>query len=309
MKGYRVIVFLALSFLLLFYPGNWWMTRLFSNRTYWNSKEKKQPYFRSPIPQVSPLAPYPVISAEGVYVADLESFTPLFEQNSQTTFYPASTTKIITALVTIDLYKPEDILTIQREIKKEVQPDWQLMGLVANERISVENLLYGILVHSANDAAINIAVAYGEEQFIKKMNEKALSIGMKSTQFKNPDGIDEVDQYTTPYDLALAARELLKNPYLVKFVSTKEITISDVDYKYFHRLSNVNRLLGEVPGIGGLKTGYTELAGQNLVSFYKQNGHQYIFVVMKSMDRFADTITLTQWVNANISYIPMPLLQ
>lgn len=307
MKGSRIIVFLAISLLLLFYPGNWWMTRVFSNRGFWNKPILSPSFAKHPIPALASNAPYPIISAEGVFIADLNSFTPLIEQNSTSPFYPASTTKILTALVAVDLYKPNDIITITHAISKEEKPDWQLMGLIEGEKITVENLMYGILVHSANDAAINLAEAYGSEQFIKKMNEKAQQIGMKSSTFTNPDGIDEPGQYTSPYDLALAARELLRNPYLGKFVSTKEIIISDVDYKYFHKLSNVNRLLGEVPGIGGLKTGYTELAGQNLVSFYKKNGNQYIIVVMKSVDRFADTITLTQWIDTYIEYVPMPL--
>ena len=139
------------------------------------------------------------------------------------------------------------------------------------------------------------------------MNAKAEELGMKSSHFKNPIGIDDGEQLTTAYDLSLAARELLKNSYLAKFVSTKDITISDVDYKYFHKLSNVNELLGKVVGIGGLKTGYTELAGQNLVSFYKKGGNQYVIVVLKSADRFMDTQNLTQWIDLYVNHIPMPL--
>jgi len=302
----RIVVFLTFTLLLLFYPGDYWVTKVFSNKKLW---EKKQtiPFALHPIPEVKSYAPYPPISAEGVYITDNDSFTPLFEHNSRSKFYPASTAKIITALVVADVFKPTDVIVVTKQITKDDEPDWQLMGLVTGEKITIENLLYGILVHSANDAAFTLANAYGYDKFIDKMNEKAAELGMRSSHFKNPIGIDDPEQLTSPYDLALAARALLKNSYLAKFVATKEIIISDVDYRYFHKLSNVNRLLGEVVGIGGLKTGYTELAGQNLVSFYKKNGNQYIVVVLKSLDRFEDTKSLTQWIDQYVDHISMPL--
>jgi len=302
----RIVVFLSFSFLLLFYPGNYWLTHVFSQQDLWREKPATQ-FALHPIPEVNKNAPSPLISAEGVYIADLSSFTPIFERNSKQQFYPASTAKIITALVVEDVFKPTDIIVVNKQITKEDQPDWQLMGLVTGEKMTIENLLYGILVHSANDAAFTLADSYGYDAFVEKMNEKAAELGMKNSHFKNPIGIDDYEQLTTPYDLALAARALLKNSYLAKFVSTKEITISDVDYKYFHKLSNVNELLGKVVGIGGLKTGYTELAGQNLVSFYKKNGNQYIIVVLKSLDRFEDTRTLTEWIDLYVNHVPMPL--
>ena len=97
----------------------------------------------------------------------------------------------------------------------------------------------------------------------------------------------------------------MKNQYLAKIVSTKEITISDVDFQVFHRLSNVNKLLGEIQGIGGLKTGYTENAGENLVSFYKHNGHQFIIVIIKSLNRFIDTKNVVLWIDQNIDYLTL----
>lgn len=302
----RIVVFLSFSLLLLFYPGNYWLTQVFSQKDLWKEVTPK-PFARHPIPEVNENSPYPAISAEGVYITDLLSFTPIFERNSNLKLYPASTAKILTALVVADVFEPTDTIVVNKQITKEDEPDWQLMGLITGERITIENLLYGILVHSANDAAFTLANAYGYDAFIIKMNEKASELGMKNSHFKNPIGIDDDEQLTTPYDLALAARALLKNTYLSKFVSTKEITISDVDYKYFHRLSNVNELLGKVVGIGGLKTGYTELAGQNLVSFYKKDGNQYIIVVLKSFDRFEDTKNLTQWIDSYINHVSMPL--
>ncbi len=211
---------------------------------------------------------------------------------------PASTNKIITALVANDLYKPDTVVTIQR-----VVAEGQTMGLVQNERITIENLLYGTLVHSGNDAAYALANEYGFDQFVKRMNAKAKELRMTHSHFTNPTGLDDYSQYVSPFDLALAARELLKNKFLSKIVSTKEITISDVDFQIFHKLTNVNKLLGEIQGIGGLKTGYTENAGENLVSFYKHNGHQFIVIILKSLDRFEDTKNIITWINENIDYI------
>ena len=177
------------------------------------------------------------------------------------------------------------------------------MELIIGEKITVENILYGTLVHSGNDAAFVLADNYGYYKFVDLMNKKARDLGMKNSYFSNPNGLDSAPQHSTAFDLSLAARELLKNPYLSKIVSTKEISISDVDFKYFHQLTNVNKLLGEIQGLGGLKTGYTENAGENLVSFYKKNGHQFVIVILKSLDRFNDTKNIITWIEANVGYI------
>ena len=134
------------------------------------------------------------------------------------------------------------------------------------------------------------------------MNQKAKELKMDDSLFINPAGLDSLDQYTTAYDLALAGRALLQNRELARIVSIKNITISDVDYKYFHPLFNVNRLLGEIPGVGGLKTGKTELAGENLVTFYKKNGKKYLIILLKSQDRFEDTKNIVKWIDENVEY-------
>lgn len=285
-------------FLFLFYPGEHPYLKIFAfNSQTFIQETAIQPIKIQPIP-ITNNAPPPFVTAEGVYVVELDSFSTLYEKNSQTKFFPASTTKIITALVAADLYQPDKIITIN-----QASVEGQIMNLVPNERITAENLLYGILVHSGNDAAYALANEHGFNNFIQMMNEKALEIGMKNSHFKNPAGLDDMEQMTTPFDLALAGRELLQNPYLRKMVSTKEIIISDVDYRQFHTLTNVNKLLGEVQGLGGLKTGYTELAGENLVSFYRKDNHDYIIVILKSQDRFLDTRTIVTWIDSNVQYI------
>ena len=297
MKLKHILFSLFFTLLFLFYPGDSYYFHLFAyNREAINKTTPALKLKINPIPYLK-LPYYPQVSAEGIYLVDLPSFTPVFERNAQQRFLPASTTKIMTALVAYDLYKSEYIITV-----KQITEEGQVMHLIPGEKITVENLLYGTLVHSANDAAFALANNYGREKFMKKVNEKAKSLGMNNSNFKNPAGLDSQNQYTTPFDLTLAARELLKNPYLSKIVSTKEITISDVDFKYFHQLTNVNKLLGEIQGLGGLKTGYTENAGENLVSFYKKNGHRFVIVILKSLDRFNDTRNIIKWIEENIEY-------
>ncbi|MFN4212576.1 MAG: D-alanyl-D-alanine carboxypeptidase family protein [Microgenomates group bacterium] len=296
LKFFLLFAFYTLFF--LFYPGNSYYFHIFAyNRAVFTQKEKKINLKINPVPYLK-FNYYPEVSAQGVYVVDLPLFTPLMERNANQHFLPASTTKIITALVAFDIYQPEQIITV-----KNPTNEGQVMGLVPGEKITVENLLYGILVHSANDAAYALAENFGFEKFINSMNKKAKDLKMNNSYFVNPAGYDDSKQTTTPYDLALAARALLANKYLAKIAATKEIIISDVDFKIFHKLSNVNKLLGEVQGIGGLKTGYTENARENLVSFYKKNGHQFIVVILKSQDRFQDTKNIINWINENIDYL------
>lgn len=297
MRTKQAVLFFFFTLLFLFYPGDSYYFHIFAyNRDVFHTPPTPSKIQIQPIPRlIYPSSPE--ITAQGAYIVDIPTFTPIFERNSHERFFPASTSKIVTALVVNDIYNSDDILTV-----KKATYEGQIMNLVMGEKITAENLLYGILVHSANDAAFTFAENKGYDTFIRLMNEKAKQIHMTGTSFENPAGLDNPNQYTTPFDLALAARELLKNKYLAKFVSTKEIVISDVDYVYFHKLTNVNKLLGEIHGIGGLKTGYTENAGENLVSFYKKNGHQFIVVILKSEDRFQDTRNIVNWIDQNVIY-------
>lgn len=296
-RFYVFYTFFTLIF--LFYPGNPSFFHLFAvhREAFYTLEEPKIPQVR-PVPYLANAQSTPAVSAQGVYVVDLASFTPVYQRNMDTPFLPASTTKIMTALVARELFSLDDVVTIDR-----VNTIGQTMGLVRGERITVENLLYGALVQSGNDAADAIADHYGYEDFITKMNEKAVSLGMDNSNFVNASGLDGNGQVASPKDLALAAREVLNDPVLKKMVGTKQINISDVDFTIYHQLNNVNQLLGQIPGLGGLKTGYTEAAGENLISFYKiDEQKQFVIVVLKSEDRFSDTRTIVNWIQENVSY-------
>ncbi|MBP6993771.1 D-alanyl-D-alanine carboxypeptidase [Candidatus Woesebacteria bacterium] len=285
----------------LFYPGNHYLYNLELNNPDSFAQPLPLPTLAHPIPAVKEGVKDPRVTAEGVYIVERKTFTIVYEKNPDKRFYPASTTKIVTALTTTDLMKAQDVLTVHTATS-----EGQLMNLVPEERMTVENLLYGMLVYSANDAAYALA-NYREDYpaFIDHMNIIAQRIGMKNSTFRNPAGLDEEGQLTTPHDLALAARTLLDDPSLRKMVSIQEITVMDEDFRISHPLTNINTLLGNIEGLGGIKTGYTEAAGENLVSYFKTpyTGHEYIIVVMKSQDRFADTQSLTEWITFNIEYL------
>ena len=298
-KYFLILVVATLA--CFFYPGNHYLYNLELNNPEAFANPLPLPTLAYPIPAVKLAVKGPKVSAQGVYIVERKTFTPVYMKNPDTQFYPASTTKIVTALTTIDLLKSQDVVTVN-----VATAEGQLMDLVPGEKMSVENLLYGMLVHSANDAAYALANYRGDYSgFIDHMNIVAKRLGMTRSSFRNPAGLDEDGQLTTPHDLALAARTLLDHPALRKMVSVKEITVMDEDFRITHVLKNVNELLGMIEGLGGIKTGYTEAAGENLVSYFKTpyTGHEYIIVVMKSEDRFADTQTLTEWLTFNIDYL------
>ncbi|OGG26388.1 hypothetical protein A2960_03610 [Candidatus Gottesmanbacteria bacterium RIFCSPLOWO2_01_FULL_39_12b] len=238
----------------------------------------------------------PQVSALGVIIKDIPSGATIYVKNEKTKFSPASTTKIITALVALDTFKLDDIMTV-----KSVLNEGKTMGLQRGEKLAFESLLYGTLVHSANDAAFAIAENYpgGIEKFVVAMNEKAQKLNLFDTHFANPAGFDDQNNYTTASDLAKLALVGLSNKTFSKIVGTRAITVSDVSYTYFHDLKNVNELLGKVPGVSGVKTGLTQEGGEILVSEINKNSESILIVILKSSDRFGETIKLIDWVFSN----------
>ena len=295
--------YIKLFFLIIFVPVILLMISVIGKKEHIAEKNIISPTPTIPIP--SP-APYPVnktnifpgdeISAAGVVVVDVDSHVYLYKRNEEMSLSPASTTKLLTALVALDAYKLDDIVTIGT-----LPVDGQSMGLVPGEKITVENLLYGALIQSGNDAAQALADYYpeGAEKFIGLMNEKAKTIHMDQSYFTNPMGFDGPEHKVTPKDLSLLALAAIQNKIIAKMVAIPQITVSDVNHIYFHKLSNVNQLLGKVPGVGGIKTGWTEAAGENLITYVERNNRKIIVVVLHSKDRFGDTTKLIDWVFEN----------
>lgn len=244
----------------------------------------------------------PKVTAASVLIVDLPSQVVLFEKNSRERLPPASTTKIMTALVASEHYPSSQILEV-----KTIINEGRIMGLVSGEKISAENLIYGALVHSANDAAYILAENYpgGVSAFVDKMNQKVEDLGLTDTHFTNPIGFAEENHYTTAYDLAQLSRILLRNEKLKKIISTKIISVSDETYSIFHTLENVNLLLGRIPGVAGVKTGWTKEAGEVLSTVIKREDQEVLIVILKSEDRFGETQNLINWVFSNYQWIDL----
>lgn len=252
-----------------------------------------------PVPILSDGSSFPVISAEGVLAVDLGSGMSLYEKNADGPLLPASTTKIVTALVALDAFPLDQIITIGK-----TSVDGQKMGLTTGEQMKVEDLLYGLLVYSANDAAEVFAQNYpgGYDAFITAMNVKAKDLGMSSSKFVNPVGLDEDGQITTSRDLVRASEVAMRNPEFAKIVGTKQISVSDASGKISYNLKNINLLLGTVPGVMGVKTGWTENARENLVTYIERDGHKVIIAVLGSQDRFGETKELIDWIFTNYKW-------
>lgn len=253
------------------------------------------------IPVNETRVPVPILSLSGTVIQDIPSGVVLYANLDRTRFSPASTTKLMSAIVAKERFTLDDVLRVATVVRAG-----RTMSLAAGEQLSFESLLYGALVHSANDATFTIAENYpgGVPAFVTKMNAKAQEMFLADTHFTNPIGFDDPNHYTTPRDLAKLAIISLTDPQLAKIVATRAITVSDVTHTQYHPLTNVNQLLGKVPGMAGVKTGYTDNAGEVLVSQVKRDGRSVLFVVMNSPDRFGETVQLVDWVFSNIRWYP-----
>jgi len=252
-----------------------------------------------PSPQFMNKTFFPELSAYAVLAVDIDSNSILYEKNSNARLLPASTTKLVTALVARDNYSLDEVLRVPN-----ISVDGQKMRLVSGEEISVRNLIYGILVYSANDAAEVLAVNYpgGKQSFVDAMNTKLKDLGLEGTFFENPTGFDGDSQYTTADDLVKIAAFALQDPFIKEAVGVREITVGSQDGKYIHTLNNINELIGEVEGVKGIKTGWTENAKENLITYIERDGRSIITVVLSSQDRFGDSKKLIEWIFSNFSW-------
>lgn len=252
----------------------------------------------SPYPFVNTLPLIP-LSAKAAIVMDASSKVTLFEKNSELRFSMASTTKIMTALTALDYYKDDSVLTIQN-----THVEGTKLGLLPGSQFYFKDLLYAMLLPSANDAAVAIADNYpgGSDAFVQKMNEKAQSIHLTSTHFADPTGLEDDGDYTTVTDLARLAAIAMQNQKFATIVGTKQKVITTIDARNQYALSNLNKLLG-INGVTGVKTGTTEGAGEVLVTSAVAKGQTFIIVVMNSEQRFTDTQALLQFVSQNVQFI------
>lgn len=221
-------------------------------------------------------------SAESAILMELESGRILYEENIDQEMLIASITKLMTALLALESEIP-------LETPLEIPPEACLVEgssiyLQEGETMTLEGLLYGLMLHSGNDAAIAIALSCGEtvEEFVAQMNEKAQSLGMEHSHFANPHGLNQDNHYSTARDMAILAQAVLENETLASIVSTKNIAIDG------RQFTNKNKLLWNYEGCIGMKTGYTELAGRTLVSAATQNNMTLICVTLNDRNDWVD---------------------
>ncbi len=220
-------------------------------------------------------------SAQCSIVMDADSGRVLYEKNADTRSLIASTTKIMTALVVCEQCNVLDRVEIMPEA---VGIEGSSMYLQAGEVLTVQELLYGLMLHSGNDAAVALAIYCGGtvEGFVQLMNDEARRLGLKDTHFENPNGLDDEHHYSTARDLARLTAVAMENPVFAKTVSTKSVRVGE---RY---LTNHNKLLWRYVGADGVKTGYTKAAGRILVSTAKRDGRRLIVVTINDPDDWQD---------------------
>jgi D-alanyl-D-alanine carboxypeptidase (penicillin-binding protein 5/6) len=218
------------------------------------------------------------LAASGAIALDATSGETVYAKNADSRYYPASTTKIMTALIVIESGSLQHEVAIA---KSDTQVGESSLDLVQGERFSREQLLYGLMLKSANDVAHALGRdnAGSIEEFAVKMNSRARELGCISTHFMNPHGLHHSEHYTSPRDLGLIARAAMQQPLFRRIVSTREASWNSASSGE-RTLWNHNHLLKSFPGCCGVKTGYTSPAQQVLVSAAVRDGREAIAVVM-----------------------------
>lgn len=227
------------------------------------------------------------VSARKAYVLDAVSGRVLYEKNGTEQSLIASTTKIMTALVVCEQCNVLDRMKIPKEA---VGIEGSSMYLQEGEVLTIQELLYGLMLQSGNDAAVALAIYCGGtvEGFAEMMNDKARTLGLTGTHFENPNGLDSPGHYSTAHDLAVLAAYAMENPIFAKTVSTKSLKVGQ---RY---LTNHNKLLWRVEGADGVKTGYTKAAGRILVSSAQRDSRRIVVVTIDDPDDWQDHAALLE---------------
>jgi D-alanyl-D-alanine carboxypeptidase len=297
----QLATFILISLIFLSLPGQNYFQTLNLNSQARTAISQYNINLYSPIPVLPPEIAPPPLTAQGVIVVDLNSSTVLYDYQSDLRLLPASTTKIMTALVTLTDYPLSDLVTVTNAN----QAIGQKAELIPGETLTVHDLLYALLLDSGNDAAVTLAQHHpqGYYGFINRMNELARELSLTSTNFENSSGIESPNHFTTARDLYLLTKEALKNPTFAQIVATESQVITSTDGRYAHWLQNLNQLLGRVEGVKGVKTGWTETAGECLISYVERDGHRILIVVLGSQDRFGESQSLIEWVFSSYTWI------
>ena len=240
----------------------------------------------------------PALSASGVMLIDLESGEELYSKNPDERRPMASLTKIMTALLVLEHHRLSETVTIP-PIAETIRGS--TVGLIPGDHFTVGALLRALLLPSANDAAYALATFHGRSvgAFVREMNDRAQSLGLKNTHFANPAGLDNEQQYSSARDLAWLAVAALKYQEFRTIVSTRGARISNGGGKEYD-LRNTNELLHYNQDVYGVKTGTTDAAKECLVVLFKDHGHPYLLVLLQSHDRYTDSLYVLQAVSAAV---------
>src|SRR5574337_108958 len=239
------------------------------------------------------------LNAASAVLMDADTGAILFARHHMEQRSPASTTKIMTALLILEEGRLDDKVGISERAATVTGTG---LGLRRGQRVALRDLLWAILLKSANDAALAAAEHVGgsEERFVDKMNTKAAALGMQGTHFANPHGLDDPDHYSTAFDLAILTRQALRNLTFARMVQTREARVAIL----MERNGSVvkrrvirthNQLLGQFFGADGVKTGYTERAGRCLVASATRGDHQLIAVLLNDSHRWAEAAALLEY--------------
>lgn len=251
---------------------------------------------------VSAESPVPSVSAQSAAVIEMQTGKVLFEKNAYEKRPIASTTKIMTTLLTLESGDLDEPFTVD---PAAIKVEGSSMGLQEGDTVTKRNLCYGMLLPSGNDAANSAAIklAGSFEAFSEMMNKKAQDIGMSSTYFVTPSGLDAKGHGSSAYDMALLAREAMKNPDFREICSQQTAKLSYGNPPYDRWLKNTNKLLGMYDGCIGIKTGFTDDAGRCLVSAAERNGITLIAVTLKAPSDWEDHKAMLDYGFSKLSLV------
>lgn len=270
----------------------------FGPPAYIESRAANAPLNQYLVRQIQPVE-LPVTKAKGAITIDDATELVLYEKHPDVRRPPASMTKIMTALRALEDGELDEVVT--STVDAEDLPGSSLMGLRRGERLTLRQLLYGLLIPSGNDAALAIAIHLAGDslEFAKGMNDQIDRLGLENSNFVNPHGLDEPGHFSTPRDIVAMAREAMKHPVFAEIVRTREIEIQTVPPR---RLVNTNKLLSVMSDAIGIKTGTTDNAGKNLVSAVEREGHRVYAVVMNTTDVIGDSQAIYNYVFAKYAW-------
>ena len=245
------------------------------------------------------------ISAECAVVLNADTNELIYSKNPFTQKSMASTTKIMTSLIAVE----SGFLMNEVTVTDEIHSEGSSIGLKKGDILSLENLVYAMMLESGNDAAEVTAEYFSgnEERFADLMNAKACSIGMNYTNFVTASGLDADEHYSTAYDMALLSAYAVKNPVFRKFCATETKTVSFIEPQYKTAFSNHNKLLKYCDGVFGIKTGFTKKSGRCLVTACERDGITLVAVTLNAPDDWNDHEKLYKICYDSLKVVPLDL--